>query len=65
MVSSGATAANLKNDVCIQCHTAAAVNALIHPLNNVNTESDQISVPEGFKLDSNGSLGCLTCHQVA
>ncbi len=63
--SSDATAANLKKDVCTQCHSAAAINALIHPIDGVNTHSERISIPSSFKLESDGSLGCLTCHQVA
>ena len=60
-----ASAQNLKKDVCSQCHSSAAVNALIHPIQNVNTESKKISIPDTFKLEADGTLGCLTCHQVA
>jgi hypothetical protein len=38
---------------------------MIHPLQNVNPKSEKMSIPTSFKLDADGSLGCLTCHQVA
>ena len=64
-VSTGATASNLKKEVCTTCHSAASINALIHPLENLNPKSDKIAIPAEFKRGSDGSLGCLTCHQVA
>ncbi len=64
-VSVEASAANLKQDVCVQCHAAAAINDMIHPLQNVNPKSVKMSIPASFKLEADGSLGCLTCHQVA
>jgi predicted CXXCH cytochrome family protein len=55
---------NLVDNLCTQCHNATAVNTLIHPIYDVNTKSDRISIPKNFKLDPDGSLGCLTCHKV-
>jgi hypothetical protein len=60
-----ANASNLKKDICVQCHSAAAVNDLIHPIQNVNPQSEKMSIPASFKLDATGNLACLTCHQVA
>lgn len=64
-VTTGANQTNLKKDVCTQCHSAASIDALIHPLQNVNPGSKKVTIPSGFKLEADGSLGCLTCHQVA
>jgi hypothetical protein len=59
------SATNLVNELCTQCHSAAAVDALIHPVMNANPKSDRINIPKKFKLDEDGTLGCLTCHKVA
>lgn len=64
-VKSGADQTNLKQDVCVACHSAAAVNDLIHPLKNTSPGSAKIQIPDSFKLAADGSMGCLTCHQVA
>lgn len=55
---------NLVQNVCTQCHAASAIDAMIHPVLHVNTRSEKVSIPPAFKLDEDGSLGCLTCHKV-
>lgn len=55
---------NFIKDVCITCHSAAAVDKQIHLLQGANPGSENISVPEDFPL-TNETLDCLTCHAVA
>ena len=62
--SGEATAANVKQDLCVECHASSAIDALIHPIQNVNTGSSKISIPSTFQLNADGKLGCLTCHHV-
>ena len=55
---------DLIKDMCTQCHAASAIDALIHPLKNVNPGSERIRIPEDFTLGTDGELACLTCHKV-
>ncbi len=55
---------DLKQDMCTSCHSADAVDALIHPVKHVNTGSERISIPTDFVLGPKGTLDCLTCHKV-
>ena len=64
-VSTGADKTNLKEDVCTQCHAAASIEEMIHPLGNASPYDKKINIPSSFKLEADGNLGCLTCHQVA
>lgn len=48
---------------CTTCHSLEAVNALIHPMHNLNPQNTQISIPDHFPLTSNGDMSCMTCHE--
>ncbi len=48
---------------CGECHSTDAINAIIHPMFNLNPESPQMSVPEDFPLSNNSEMTCFTCHK--
>jgi hypothetical protein len=48
---------------CSECHSAEAINALIHPMFNLNPKSPQMAVPKGFPLSKNTEMTCFTCHE--
>ena len=49
---------------CGECHSTEAVNALIHPMYNLNTSGSQMSIPGTFPLVGGKEMSCLTCHIV-
>jgi len=49
---------------CTECHSTEAVNALIHPMYNLNTSSPQMSIPNTFPLVKGENMNCMTCHMV-
>lgn len=47
---------------CGECHPTDAINALIHPMFNLNPKSPQMALPENFPLSSSTEMTCFTCH---
>ncbi|MCF7921060.1 MAG: hypothetical protein K9M55_00015 [Candidatus Marinimicrobia bacterium] len=50
---------------CSECHSVDGINALIHPMFNLNPKSPQMSIPEDFPLSQKADLTCFTCHEAA
>jgi len=59
-------ASGISSDMeCEECHSTEAVNALIHPMYNLNTSGVQISIPNEFPLSQNSEMTCFTCHAIS
>ena len=55
---------NLIQGVCLECHSAEAVDKSIHMLDAANPAAEGITVPADFPVVDK-KLACLTCHEVA
>ena len=51
-----------QNTNCDECHSKEAINALIHPMFNLDPGSEKMQIPETFPLEPNGDMNCMTCH---
>lgn len=56
------TKMNYRIGSCLKCHSAAAVDAQIHPIFRINSKAGSVTVPATFPQVKGDSLGCVTCH---
>lgn len=56
------TLANYQTGSCSKCHSAAAVDAQIHPVFHIDLKTEGITIPTAFPQPTGDSLRCVTCH---
>ena len=61
---SEASKTNVIPNLCETCHSAAGIDALIHPMYDLNHESPEISYPTDWPLTDAGHMTCMSCHQI-